>query len=24
MDAAVIKLHGGVQSFLEAFCFVDE
>jgi len=24
MDAMVIKLHGGVQSFLEAFCFVDE
>lgn len=24
MDAAVIKLHGGVQSFLETFCFVDE
>lgn len=24
MDAAVIKLHGSIQSFLEAFCFVDE
>jgi dGTP triphosphohydrolase len=24
MDAMVIKLHGGVQSFLEAFCYVDD
>ena len=24
MDAMVIKLHGGVQGFLETFCFVDE
>ena len=24
MDAMVIKLHGGVQGFLEAFCFIDE
>lgn len=24
MDAAIIKLHGGVQSFLETFCFIDE
>ena len=23
MDAMVIKLHGGVHSFLEAFCYVD-
>jgi hypothetical protein len=24
MDAMVIKLHGGIQGFLEAFCFIDE
>jgi len=24
MDAMVIKLHGGVQGFLETFCFIDE
>lgn len=24
MDAMVIKLHGGIQGFLETFCFVDE
>lgn len=23
MDAMVIKLHGGVQGFLDTFCFVD-
>jgi dGTP triphosphohydrolase len=23
MDAMVIKLHGGVQGFLETFCFID-
>jgi hypothetical protein len=23
MDAMVIKLHGGVQGFLETYCFVD-
>lgn len=24
MDAMVIKLHGGIQGFLETFCFVDD
>ncbi len=24
MDAMVIKLHGGVQGFLETFCFLDD
>jgi hypothetical protein len=24
MDAMVIKLHGGIESFLETYCFIDE